>query len=991
MSSGLRSRNRKLRVVTVALLAAHLLGLPDLRADVPWRIALEDATHPDLPIPTPSETPIEMIISGRTSTLKSIRIVKTGQKIPKTYAGQKINNTPGFTWYVTRHYAMKAQVCKQVSESAVIDFLTVSELAYPHQVRVVGREPAEIDARRMAIVYAKSLDELRRAVASDLGAPYRGGGGGVAIYGNITAYNYPSGGLMYHKRDLVMHENMHMLEMCAVGKDFTPVRHREGITHAIAQHVYDEEKKQLTVAVLDRAPANDFYDRGLRDLEKEFVSGLDFYEGRAAKPYRPGVYTLLTQFCWCDPGRLMKWRLWRDEMYRLKGVDKRENDRRLMAEVFGPPEEFDKAWRAWIAERRNTFHFACWGWEQIGNTVRAWGWPPKGFRWSQLDVNYSPYERVEYDPLRMDYPAIPAPPIVGEVKRGADEPSMGCVVDFGDEPDKGLAGLALGRLKQTPSTVVVNKTGKLVIDRTSTTGDKEALDLPKELKDALKDGKDKVGLTVRMGGGKSTFVVILVHKSRELLVDGGDLGLPKKTFALSNELKDAMKKSGNTVGMNVKVAKESLDITLRAGEADAMTEMKASVPIDAKLREMLLNERMAVLAKDGRHRVTPFIGVGRRMEPDLSVPAPLGRWRFPGEDELYRLYRAAWILGREAPPSLTRLRDMMVDAFDKEPVAQGKAMATYGQTIAKVRRDLASVADEAKRGLAVAALLGVSLDLGFDVESTSEQPIAVATIRGACEGEVTGTVELKVGAAVMDGPASTVSNVRVKAGEVARAKWQPDIHESDPSSFMVMATAKLECEGTKFTLESQVIGRPSVPRWWVIGPFDNPGGGPADIAHPVEKEPIDLAKAYVGQKGKQLKWQKVERDPKSRPGAELIVNLNSLYGKPSNVAGYVLVWVEAAKERDAVLALGSEDGFVAWVNRERVHSVLEAPRTYRSRGDQMPIQLKKGMNEILIKVTLTSWGWKFGACITDTDGRPLDGIRYLLSSEPQARADAGTP
>ncbi|MDP6359553.1 MAG: hypothetical protein QF473_30810, partial [Planctomycetota bacterium] len=48
-------------------------------------------------VPPPLETPVEVIVSGRTSTLKSITIVKVGQKVPRTYAGKKMNNTPGFT------------------------------------------------------------------------------------------------------------------------------------------------------------------------------------------------------------------------------------------------------------------------------------------------------------------------------------------------------------------------------------------------------------------------------------------------------------------------------------------------------------------------------------------------------------------------------------------------------------------------------------------------------------------------------------------------------------------------------------------------------------------------------------------------------------------------------------------------------------------------------------------------------------------------------
>ena len=80
----------------------------------------------------------------------------------------------------------------------------------------------------------------------------------------------------------------------------------------------------------------------------------------------------------------------------------------------------------------------------------------------------------------------------------------------------------------------------------------------------------------------------------------------------------------------------------------------------------------------------------------------------------------------------------------------------------------------------------------------------------------------------------------------------------------------------------------------------------------------------------------MQRPAKSNPLAEFVVDLNELYGKPTNVAAYAVAWIEAAQETDAVLGVGSEDGFVAWLNGQRVASVLKAPRTYVLRGDQAP-------------------------------------------------------
>lgn len=57
---------------------------------------------------------------------------------------------------------------------------------------------------------------------------------------------------------------------------------------------------------------------------------------------------------------------------------------------------------------------------------------------------------------------------------------------------------------------------------------------------------------------------------------------------------------------------------------------------------------------------------------------------------------------------------------------------------------------------------------------------------------------------------------------------------------------------------------------------------------------------------------------------------------------------------------------------------LEDTSEYGPRTNSVPIRLNKGVNEILVKVTLTAKAWMFGAHLTDLDGKPIAGIRYAL-------------
>jgi hypothetical protein len=108
------------------------------------------------PVPPPSETPAQVLVSGRTSTPVDVKVVFVDQQIPKTYAGERIKNTPGFKWWVSQHYAFKTDY----SDAKARFYLTLLELAYPHYVELFGREPPGSAEARMAVVYGSDRKQM---------------------------------------------------------------------------------------------------------------------------------------------------------------------------------------------------------------------------------------------------------------------------------------------------------------------------------------------------------------------------------------------------------------------------------------------------------------------------------------------------------------------------------------------------------------------------------------------------------------------------------------------------------------------------------------------------------------------------------------------------------------------------------------------------------------------------------------------------------------
>ena len=897
-------------------------------------------------VPPPAATPADVVVSGRTSTARNVTIVKVGDRVPTTYSGSKVKSLPGYTWYVSQHFALRSEV----GEAESREYLLISELAYPHYLWVLGREPEGIETTRIAMSYSKNFESLKKATDADLGGVgWRGGGGGVTLNANQCAYNYPSGGLKYHKRDLVTHENLHAMQMAIVGTEFTPLRFTEGITHALANHVYDEDAKRLTVMVVDKPTTNNPFDNGLRQLEKKFLSIDDLIDSPVSGP----VGMVWTQFCWTDPDRLMKWRLWRDELFRLrlKGQALKAADRRLIAEIFGPIDRLNAVWKAWVHAHRSTFHYVAWGWEQDADTLWSYGYGKH--RFSQTDINYAPSEAVVYDPLRMDYPAHPMPAIVGPVQRGVAEPAVGCVADFTRAPGAGRAGLGLG-----------------------------------------------------VEGTK--MLAVLIEKEETVVADGRDVGMPRRAFPIPASVRRAAQSSGRRYGLTLKLAAKALEITVRAGAQGAMQETRASVPLADALRKRLADGRMAIIAKDGKHGVTPFFHDARRIpEADLSHPAPPGRWRFAGDDALYRLYRIAFRLKRKTPRSLLALRGTMADAMDKGSEAQAAALAAWRSESPKVMRDLFALERDPSVEAALSELTGVSIHITPAPDATWSTPRFVVRVCGASDQGVAGSLQLSAVPEAEFGHPSLLEEIAIGKGETSRLTWEPSRRAGTLGPFHLDATMAFTWGGVPIRIASCYRPPFTIPCYWVIGPFRNEGpkgGGIADIAHPPERDGFDTRRVYETATRKlpgwrptevgslPVRWSRLEADPAAPLSREFYVDLMALYGghpairklpdvpaPANNCAAYALVAVHSPEAQDAVLTAGAEDGLVAWLNGTRVHKHLEH-RDYSFGSDSAPIRLKKGWNQLAFKITRGQWGshWGFSACLAGRDGLPLSGLRYAL-------------
>jgi hypothetical protein len=124
-------------------------------------------------------------------------------------------------------------------------------------------------------------------------------------------------------------------------------------------------------------------------------------------------------------------------------------------------------------------------------------------------------------------------------------------------------------------------------------------------------------------------------------------------------------------------------------------------------------------------------------------------------------------------------------------------------------------------------------------------------------------------------------------------------------------------------------------------------GGAASVS-PSEGERVDID-------GEKLAWKRM------KPYDGLVDFLGSAdYNSHNYCVGYAWTEVEVPAETEAWLGFGSDDGAKVWVNGELVNDHW-VQRTSRIDDDVVPLRLKAGKNQFLVKIQNIKGRWSFTA------------------------------
>jgi hypothetical protein len=186
-----------------------------------------------------------------------------------------------------------------------------------------------------------------------------------------------------------------------------------------------------------------------------------------------------------------------------------------------------------------------------------------------------------------------------------------------------------------------------------------------------------------------------------------------------------------------------------------------------------------------------------------------------------------------------------------------------------------------------------------------------------------------------------------KKDDEAKAAYQKAMQAVRDSDQITVVIAKLSAYGEKVNL-TRHLG--FLTKWSVIGPFDNREKKGFDVAYPPEKG-VDLAAEVEGKDGMKVKWVPFEAPADVNvPEKCGTVDLNKALGKNKGAIIYAVTEFESPRAQTVEFRLGTFNAWKVWLNGEFVFGREEYHRGERLDQYKLPVKLKAGTNQILIKV-----------------------------------------
>jgi len=221
----------------------------------------------------------------------------------------------------------------------------------------------------------------------------------------------------------------------------------------------------------------------------------------------------------------------------------------------------------------------------------------------------------------------------------------------------------------------------------------------------------------------------------------------------------------------------------------------------------------------------------------------------------------------------------------------------------------------------------------------------------------------------------------VVIGEERRVRVRQMLAADGPLQTTVLTTEVTVgsgAEAVKLPLERVLL--PSINAWWLASPLHPKAVAELD-ARMAALRAIDVDEELPGMDDEPVTWRRYERmlTPDDDLTSEFFVSFPDVHGaEVHQTTAYAVTFLDAPDERDASLAIGSDDGCVVWLNGAEVLRVARG-RPYQAKEDRVPVRLRAGINTLVVRIDQQGGGWGFGVHVETPDGRPMPDARVTLT------------
>lgn len=167
-----------------------------------------------------------------------------------------------------------------------------------------------------------------------------------------------------------------------------------------------------------------------------------------------------------------------------------------------------------------------------------------------------------------------------------------------------------------------------------------------------------------------------------------------------------------------------------------------------------------------------------------------------------------------------------------------------------------------------------------------------------------------------------------------------------------------------------------IRNWMIIGSFDNENGKGYYEEFGPEKETV-FFKSYKG-KVVDLKWRRFMLE-----GSSGILHMKDLVYPENDSLSYLYTLINAPAKKDYVLSLSTGDSIKVFVNGKEVAGEENINR-FSYDNFQVKVNLRQGVNSILLKTCQRKGNWLVGARITDSSGQVATDIIQLSTFQSKA-------